>query len=70
MVKYDEVADARAFEPVVECLEALTPGVQVIRPGMCAVKARGPARFYGSEAAAAEKLLDRLETLEVPGGRV
>ncbi|GAB3925617.1 DNA polymerase Y family protein [Kribbella albertanoniae] len=70
VVKYDEVADARAFEPVVECLEALTPGVQVIRPGMCAVKARGPARFYGSESAAAEKLLDRLETFEVPGGRV
>lgn len=70
MLKYDPVIDARAFDPVIGCLEALTPGIQVIRPGMCALKARGPSRFYGSEPAAAEKLLDRLETFDVPGGRV
>ncbi|TWD83772.1 protein ImuB [Kribbella amoyensis] len=68
--KYDPVIDARAFDPVIGCLEALTPGIQVIRPGMCALKARGPSRYYGSEPAAAEKLLDRLETFEVPGSRV
>ncbi|MEV6286943.1 hypothetical protein [Kribbella sp. NPDC051770] len=70
VLKYDPVIDARAFDPVISCLEALTPGTQVIRPGMCALKARGPSRFYGSEPAAAEKLLDRLETYDVPGGRV
>ncbi len=70
VLKYDPVIDARAFDPVIGCLEALTPGIQVIRPGMCALKARGPTRFYGSESAAAEKLLDRLETFDVPGGRV
>ncbi|WP_133800381.1 DNA polymerase Y family protein [Kribbella caucasensis] len=70
VLKYDPVIDARAFDPVVGCLEALIPGIQVIRPGMCALKARGPSRFYGSEPAAAEKLLDRLETYDVPGGRV
>ncbi|GAA3543581.1 DNA polymerase Y family protein [Kribbella ginsengisoli] len=70
VLKYDPVIDARAFDPVIGCLEALTPGIQVIRPGMCALKARGPSRFYGSESAAAEKLLDRLETFDVPGGRV
>jgi protein ImuB len=70
VLKYDPVIDARAFDPVISCLEALTPGVQVIRPGMCALKARGPSRFYGTEQAAAEKLLDRLETFDVPGGRV
>ncbi|MFI5692530.1 DNA polymerase Y family protein [Kribbella sp. NPDC051586] len=70
VLKYDPVIDARAFDPVIACLEAITPGVQVIRPGMCALKARGPARFYGSEEAAAEKLLDRLETFDVPGSRV
>jgi protein ImuB len=63
VLKYDPVIDARSFDPVISCLEALTPG-------MCAVKARGPSRFYGSESAAAEKLLDRLETFDVPGGRV
>ena len=70
VLKYDPVIDARAFDPVIGCLEALIPGIQVIRPGMCALKARGPTRFYGSEPAAAEKLLDRLETFDVPGGRV
>ncbi|WP_198676070.1 DNA polymerase Y family protein [Kribbella monticola] len=70
VLKYDPVIDARAFDPVISCLEALTPGIQVIRPGMCALKARGPTRFYGTEQAAAEKLLDRLETFDVPGGRV
>ena len=70
VLKYDPVIDARAFDPVIGCLEALTPGIQVIRPGMCALKARGPSRFYGSEPAAAAKLLDRLETFDVPGGRV
>jgi protein ImuB len=70
VLKYDPVVDARAFDPVVSCLEALTPGIQIIRPGMCALKARGPSRFYGSESAAAEKLLDRLETFDVPGSRV
>jgi protein ImuB len=70
VLKYDPVIDARAFDPVIACLEALTPGIQVIRPGMCALKARGPARFYGSESVAAEKLLDRLETFDVFGGRV
>ncbi|WP_165555494.1 DNA polymerase Y family protein [Kribbella pittospori] len=70
VLKYDPVIDARAFDPVISCLEAITPGIQVIRPGMCALKARGPTRFYGGESAAAEKLLDRLETFEVLGGRV
>lgn len=70
VLKYDPVIDARAFDPVISCLEALTPGIQVVRPGMCALKARGPSRFYGSEPAAAEKLLDRLETFDVPGSRV
>ncbi|GAA2792736.1 hypothetical protein GCM10010522_07790 [Kribbella solani] len=70
VLKYDPVTDARAFDPVITCLEAITPGVQVIRPGMCALKARGPARFYGGEDAAATKLLDRLETFDVHGSRV
>ena len=43
VLKYDPVIDARAFDPVIAMLEALTPGIQVIRPGMCALKARGPA---------------------------
>lgn len=69
VLAYDPALDNRAFEPVVAAIEALTPGVQVIRPGVCALRARGPRRFYGTEEAAAEKLLDRLATYDVPDAR-
>lgn len=54
---YDPGADHRAFEPVLDRIEAVMPGVQAIRPGLCALRARGPTRFYGSEAAAGAELL-------------
>jgi protein ImuB len=57
---YDALVDARAFEPVVELIEELVPGVRILRPGLCAVRARGPARFYGGERQAASKLRDSL----------
>lgn len=62
---YDPGLDNRAFEPVLERLESLTPGVQVLRPGMAAIRSRGPARFYGGEKAAALTLLDALADLDV-----
>ncbi len=70
VLTYDPALDNRAFEPVVTAIEALAPGVHVIRPGVCAVRARGPERFYGTETAAAEKLLDRLATYDVPDARI
>ena len=47
----DELAEARLFEPVVAAVEALAPGVEVSRPGLAAVGARGPSRYFGSEDA-------------------
>ena len=47
VLPYLPVLDNRAFEPVVAALEGMTPGVQVMRPGMLAVRARGPAAYYG-----------------------
>jgi len=58
VVEHDPGRDARAFEPVVVAVEELAPGVEVIRPGACAVAARGPASYYGGEAAAAEHLVE------------
>ncbi len=52
----DLAEEARAFEPVVVAVEAAAPGVEVIRPGLCAVSARGPARYFGGDAAAAAHL--------------
>ncbi|TDD31118.1 DNA polymerase Y family protein [Actinomadura sp. KC06] len=47
----DPDAEGRLFETVVEAVAALTPRVEVVRPGLCAIPARGPARFYGGEEA-------------------
>ncbi|MFF5262700.1 DNA polymerase Y family protein [Actinomadura viridis] len=47
----DTDAEGRLFETVANAVAELTPKVEVVRPGMCAVPARGPARFYGGEEA-------------------
>lgn len=65
----DPGRDERAFLPVLTRLDELTPGVQPLRPGLAAVRARGPARFYGSEESAAEALLAALAEMGLPGGR-
>jgi protein ImuB len=54
----DPDRDARAFEPVVAAVEALAPGVEVVRPGLVALPARGPTRYFGSEPAVAERIVD------------
>lgn len=50
--------EARAFEPIVAAVEAVAPGVEIIRPGLCAVAARGPARYFGGDAPAAARLAE------------
>ncbi len=45
----DETAEARTFEPVVLALESIAPGVEVTRPGLAAIGARGPSRYFGGE---------------------
>ena len=51
VVDHDPSADARAFEPVVVAIEAFTPEVEIVRPGMCAVATRGPSRYFGGDDA-------------------
>lgn len=63
VLPYDASLDARAFEPLLAGLEELTPGIQLLRPGLCAVAVRGAARFYGGERAAALTLTARLAEL-------
>ena len=54
----DAEPDARAFEPVVAVVEGFCPRVEVLRPGACAVGARGPARYFGGEEALARKIIE------------
>jgi protein ImuB len=58
VVEHDPGRDARAYEPVVAAVEELAPGVEVVRPGACAVAAKGPSGYYGGEEQAAERLVE------------
>ena len=60
VVEHDPGRDARAFEPVVAAVEEVAVGVEVIRPGACALAARGPARYFGGEEAAAERIVEQV----------
>lgn len=67
---YDAALDARAFEPVLAALEQALPGVHPVRPGAVAVRARGPARYYGGEKAAALSIAGVVREHGVPDVRV
>ena len=56
VLSHDPARDARAFEPVVAAVDELMPGVEVVRPGVCAVAARGPARYFGGDQAVTVRL--------------
>ncbi len=69
VVAADPDRDARTFVPVVARVEELAPGVQILRPGLCALRARGPARYYGGEEEAARMLLRALADDGLPDVR-
>ncbi|MEE6260616.1 DNA polymerase Y family protein [Plantactinospora sonchi] len=60
VLDHDPGRDARAFEPVVAAIEEVVAGVELIRPGMCAVAARGPTRYFGGEEQAAERIVEHV----------
>ena len=68
IVPADPVRDHRVFAPVVSRIEQVAPGVQIIRPGLCALRARGPARYYGGEAGAASAILEGVGDLVACAG--
>jgi protein ImuB len=56
----DPERDARWFEQVASAVEELAPGVEVVRPGLVALLARGPVGYFGSVREAAERLIDHV----------
>jgi protein ImuB len=56
----DPIRDARLFEPVAAAVEELAVGVEVVRPGVVAVPARGPVGYFGGAEQAAERLVDQV----------
>lgn len=58
VVAADPARDARHFENITLAVDELVPRAEVLRPGLLALSVRGPARYFGSEQAAAERLVD------------
>jgi protein ImuB len=69
VLSYDVGLTTRAFEPVITAIEAIAPGVQLIQPGTCALRARGPSRYFGGEEAAAHAIARQLRRLDLPDHR-
>ncbi len=67
VLAHDPDRDARAFEPVVLALEALTPRIEVTRPGRCAFPTRGPSRYFGGDTALAHRAVDVVAEVVPPG---
>ena len=61
-------AEARAFEPIVAAAESLVAGVEVVRPGLIALDARGPSRYHGGELRLATLLRDAVAELTTATG--
>jgi protein ImuB len=49
VIAHDPARDARAFERIVTVVESFAPRVEIVRPGLCVLAARGPARYFGGE---------------------
>ncbi len=69
VLDHDPRRDARAFEPVVAALEAFTPTVEILRPGVAAFATRGPSRYFGGDKALADVLAAAVAK-QVDGARV
>ena len=69
IIPADAMRDHRVFSPIVARIEERAPGVQIVRAGLCALKVRGPARYYGGELEAACVLLESLGELGIETAR-
>jgi protein ImuB len=58
---HDPARDARSFERIVTVVESFAPRVEVVRPGLCVVASRGPARYFGGEDALRERVADAVD---------
>lgn len=67
---YDEAHDIRAFEPAASAIEAISPGVHVVRPGTCALGAGGVSSYYGGEPYAAAVIAERLVEIGIDDCRI
>jgi protein ImuB len=62
--------EARRFAQVVDRASELCPWAHPVRLGVCALPARGPARFFGGEEAVVSRLAAAVEEVEVQASPV
>ncbi len=61
VIPHDPARDARAFEKIVAVVESFSPRVEVVRPGLCVLAARGPARYFGGEDELRRRVADAVD---------
>ncbi|GAA2828442.1 protein ImuB [Leucobacter komagatae] len=66
----DQEGDPPSFAPVFAKLTDLVPSLEELRPGLVAMRARGPARYYGGEREVAAALLGFARTENLGSARV
>jgi nucleotidyltransferase/DNA polymerase involved in DNA repair len=64
LVDEDEDGDAhRLFTRVTEAVEAYCPWVTTVRPGVCSLPVRGPARYFGGEGPLVRSMTEAVSAL-------
>jgi protein ImuB len=64
----DPNAEGRLFESVATAVSNVTPWVEVVRPGVCAIPVRGAARYHGGVTADEESLRVHVQDTVVEQG--
>jgi protein ImuB len=65
--EHAETGRSRIWEEALAAVRQAVPGAVQLHPGSCAMRARGPARYYRGEAAAGAAILEHVKG--VAGGR-
>src|SRR5439155_1062826 len=58
VLQHDPARDMRAFERIVSVVESFSPSVEVVRPGLCVLGSRAPARYFGGEQELRRKIAE------------
>jgi protein ImuB len=64
----DTDAEGRLFESVASAVSLVTPWVEVVRPGICAIPVRGAARYHGGASGDEESLRVHVQDTVVERG--
>src|SRR5271168_2550285 len=66
--EHEHGREARAGTSVAETLGRFSPGVDFVRPGVCALSTRGPSRYFGGDEALAGLVAGSFDEVKNPTG--